>query len=117
MEWIKDNLGKRDVEKVFEAVASILRHTFRGADILTSFGEGRFAGLAVDAAIDSSVPIYSRLQDNLRRLNLERKFRFELLLNTGIVTFDPEYPQTVEELLEDADELMKEQKKSKKQHL
>ncbi|MDH3972842.1 MAG: diguanylate cyclase [Deltaproteobacteria bacterium] len=103
MEDRMEKLGQIGVEKVLRETATILRHSFRGADILAYLENLEFAGLAVGAAVDSSSTIHARLKDNLHIFNSQRVLGFRLALNAEIVTYDPEHPQTIEEMMAEAE--------------
>ena len=98
-----EKLGQVGVEKVLRETVTILRHSFRGADILAYLENLEFCGLAVGAAIDSSTTIHARLMENLRIFNSQRVLGFNLALNAEIVTYDPEHPQTIEEMMAEAE--------------
>lgn len=103
MEERMEKLGQIGVEKVLRETATILRHTFRGADILAYLENLEFAGLAVGATLDSSSTIHARLKENLRIFNSQRILGFRLALNAEIVTYDPEHPQTIDEMMAQAE--------------
>jgi len=103
MEARMEKLGQIGVEKVLRETTTILRHSFRGADILAYLENLEFCGLAVGAAIDSSQTIHDRLMENLRIFNSQRVLGFKLALNAEIVSYDPEHPQTIEEMMAEAE--------------
>ncbi len=102
----REGMDNAIYESILRETTSILRHTFRGADILASFDDGEFAGLAVGAPLDSKKIIYSRLKEHLMKFNLENRLGFELLLNTAILMYDPEYPRSIREMIEEAEALL-----------
>ncbi len=107
----KEHLDAAGADKILRETGNVIRHSFRGADILSSFDDGRFAGLAVGAEIDSSKTIESRLKTNLNSFNAAKVLTFELNLHVGIVALDLDASQTIEELMEEADRLLEAQKR------
>lgn len=107
----KEKLDRVAFDKVLRGTATVMRHTFRGADILVSFGDGRFAGLAVGAPVDSIAMIRSRLTENLRKFNLEKSLPYDLSISTDIIKYDPEYPQSIEDMMEEAEALLSERRR------
>ena len=106
----RERMGEPGFEKVLRETSTLLRHSFRGADIISSFGDGTFSGLAVGASIDSSSTIDARIRENLKRFNSEDILGFKLSLITAIIIFDPEYPLSIEEMFLEADKTMKEKR-------
>jgi len=111
MEERMEKLGQVGVEKVLRETAEILRHSFRGADILAYLENLEFAGLAIGAAVDSSSTIHARLKENLRIFNSQRVLGFKLSLNVEIINYEPDHPQTIEEMMAEAEDSL-----AKKRH-
>jgi len=113
MEERKDRLGKVGCEDVLRESANILRHSLRGADLLTSLENGSFAGFVVGDPEESRYAIDLRMRNNLKELNSRHILGFKLELNMKFVVFDDESPQSIEEMMKEAEGLMARSRKEK----
>jgi len=95
-------------------VSTILKDTFREADILARLGGDEFVVLAVDALLESAETMTSRIQATLEIGNREGQRPYKLNLSTGVARCDPEVPCSVSELIVEADRLMYSQKQARK---
>jgi two-component system cell cycle response regulator len=111
---VNDTFGHGQGDLVLKEVSSILKETFREADIQARFGGDEFVVLAVDASIDSVELLTNRIQTNLEKRNLQKDRPYPLTLSMGIARFDPTAPSTVSEMIAQADSLMYLQKQEKK---
>jgi diguanylate cyclase (GGDEF)-like protein len=111
---INDTHGHEAGSQALKEIAGILRHTFRSSDIIARIGGDEFVILETSAEQTNTQISISRLLENIRRRNAETLCAYELSLSIGIVRggFD-NYP-TVEALLMRGDELMYEEKRSKR---
>ncbi len=103
MEERKDRLGTVGCEDVLRESATILRHSLRGADILTSLENGSFAGFVVGDPDESRDAIGLRMRNNLKELNSRHILGFKLELNMEFVIFDDEAQQSIEEMMKEAE--------------
>ena len=113
MEERKDRLGTVGCEDVFRESANILRHSLRGADILTFLENGSFAGFVVGEPKGSQDAITLRMRNNLKELNSRHILGFKLELNIEFVIFDDDAPQSIEEMMKEAEGLMSRRRKEK----
>ena len=113
MEERKDRLGTVGCEDVLRESANILRHSLRGADLLTSLENGSFAGFVVGDPNGSRDAIGLRMMNNLKELNSRHILGFKLELNLKFVVFDDEAPQSIEEMMKEAEGLMARSRKEK----
>lgn len=103
MEERRERLGTVGCEDVLRESANVLRHSLRGADILTSLENGSFAGFVVGDHHESRGAIDLRMRNNLKELNSRHILGFKLELNLEFVIFDDEDPQSIEEMMEEAE--------------
>ena len=61
----------------------------------------------------NTVALIGRLEERLNAFNLENNFPYKLSISAGFVAFDSDSIKNIDELLEEADKLMYEQKKGK----
>ena len=117
LKLVNDTYGHDEGDRVLADVATILRTSFRDSDVVARVGGDEFVVLAMEAARVSAELFTRRIQEKLNIYNSlpERKPRSPLGLSTGVSTFDPELPATIDELTSRADAQMYEQKRRKKQ--
>jgi diguanylate cyclase (GGDEF)-like protein len=112
LKHINDSYGHPEGDLAIMRTADALRHTFRNSDILARFGGDEFCILAMEAAIQNEKSIHDRLNENLRSCN-PGEDRYALSLSTGVARFNPRCPNTVEELIAEADRRMYEEKRDR----
>lgn len=110
---INDTMGHQEGDESLLAVATILMDTFRSSDIIARIGGDEFVVLQMKNPEDSLSISTERLQENIAEHNTKLQKPYKLSLSLGTVTYDPAQPQSLEQLLAEADEKMYEQKKSK----
>jgi diguanylate cyclase (GGDEF)-like protein len=109
---INDRLGHAAGDLALVDVASLLKHTFRDGDVVARLGGDEFAILANDARDETQ--LLTRLKANVDAYNAARKNGYELSLSVGSICVEPDTTRTVEELLADADAVMYERKRARK---
>lgn len=111
---INDTHGHDEGSHALKKIAEILRRTFRSSDILARIGGDEFVILETDAGPTDTQTSVARLQENLRQHNAESAQDYALSLSVGIVRGGVDNDSTVETLLTRGDELMYEEKRSKR---
>lgn len=114
MKWINDNLGHHEGDLALQETAFLLKETFRKSDIVARLGGDEFVVAALEASEKGSDAIICRLEQNLADRNAMENRSYQLAISIGAAIFDPEFPCSIEELLERADALMYMQKSEKK---
>lgn len=113
LKLVNDTLGHQEGDRALIDTAHILKQTFREPDIIARIGGDEFAALIIEASRADSEAIAGRLKENIRAFNRKRARPYHLSLSAGIAHFDPASPSFVNELLEQADRLMYEEKRLK----
>ncbi len=114
MKWINDNLGHKAGDQALIDAASVLQKSFRKSDIIARIGGDEFVSLAVATRQVTSDMILKRLQRNLKILNKRKDAKsYQLSLSVGVTSFDPDKPCTLEQLINQGDEMMYKEKRSK----
>jgi len=114
LKTINDTHGHAQGDQVLQEISTILKGTFREADIVARIGGDEFVVLAVDTSMESADVLINRIQSFLEKGDQQSDWLHQLSLSVGITHYDPEVPCTVSEMIAKADGLMYEQKQEKK---
>jgi diguanylate cyclase (GGDEF)-like protein/PAS domain S-box-containing protein len=109
---INDTHGHADGDRALMATADVFNRTFRDSDVVARVGGDEFAILAIEADSNHLDNIRTRLQQALDMANRGQMYPFQLSVSIGVVSFDPEQHNTVEELMDLADREMYAHKRS-----
>ena len=101
---INDDFGHATGDIALVEAAAILRKTYRSADIIARLGGDEFTAFPLEAGSDNASLLLKRLQDAIDRYNAESKRPYKLSMSVGISRFNPERCQTIQQLLEEADQ-------------
>lgn len=111
---INDTLGHRAGSMAINAVADILRRTFRDCDIVARLGGDEFAVLVPNFQKTETRNLLERLERNLRRYNEESSHEFTIALSVGAVEIDHQQSVNIEDHMARADEVMYREKRKRK---
>ena len=112
---INDNLGHEAGDRALREIAELLRtRSFRRADLVARIGGDEFAVLATEITHTDDARVVKRVEDALQRANEIPGREYTLSLSFGLAYFDPERPQTLEELIVEADQRMYQAKHSQR---
>jgi len=112
---INDRLGHEAGDRALCEIAQLLRTgSFRDADLVARLGGDEFAILATEISRTDGDTIVRRVEDAVRRANEAPGREFALSLSAGVALFDPERPQTLDELIGEADRRMYQAKNSER---
>ena len=112
---INDDYGHPEGDRALENVAGILKDTFREPDILARIGGDEFVVLAIEGtSAGSSEVLSSRFFNQLEAFNEKEERPYRVSVSLGIVRQMPGEATTIEELMAQADRLMYEKKRQKK---
>jgi len=109
---VNDKYGHKEGDMALINVANILKETFRKSDIIARIGGDEFVILAIETSWAVRDILALRLQENVRRHNAVNH-PYKLSLSVGFSCYDPENPRSVEELIEEADRYMYEEKQGR----
>ena len=113
MKRINDEFGHDEGDNALIQTARILNSSFRSTDIIARLGGDEFTVLVTDLNASKEEAI-TRLNDNLKAYNATEKRGHKLAFSIGVATLEPERMACFEELLEQADQAMYEQKRMKR---
>ena len=112
---INDNNGHQAGDQALLQTAEILNKTFRQSDIIGRLGGDEFAVLTTSDVDPGRVGACERFSEALKESNRINDFGFKLDLSVGVARYDSKNPCSLEEFISQADSLMYECKKKKKQ--
>jgi len=113
MKRINDEFGHNEGDNALINTAAILNRSFRSSDIIARLGGDEFTVLVTDLNASKEDAI-ARLNENLRAYNAVDTRGHKLAFSIGVATLEPERMTCFEELLEQADQAMYEQKRMKR---
>jgi diguanylate cyclase (GGDEF)-like protein/PAS domain S-box-containing protein len=113
MKKINDEFGHNEGDNALIQTAEILNRSFRSTDIIARLGGDEFTVLVTDLNASKEEAI-TRLNDNLKAYNASETRGHKLAFSIGVATLEPERMACFEELLEQADQAMYEQKRMKR---
>ena len=104
---INDRLGHEAGDRALREIARLLRAGwFRESDLVARLGGDEFAIMATENSGTDGDEVVRRVLDAVRLANEAPDRDFALSVSAGIAIFDPERPQTLDELIRVADRRM-----------
>ncbi|MBU4349792.1 PAS domain S-box protein [bacterium] len=110
---INDSFGHEEGDKVLKEVVKLFKSTLREIDIICRMGGDEFLLILPDSSLRDIPLIKERLNKNLERLNQALNEPYKIEFSTGFSSYDPDNPQSVDELIRIADKKMYEEKNGK----
>jgi diguanylate cyclase (GGDEF)-like protein len=111
LKQINDEFGHAAGDQVLRDAATVLRRTYRSADIIARLGGDEFTAFPLEAGSDTALILVERLWKTIAGHNHETRRPYALSLSVGVGRFDPSVCQTVEQLLSEADRELYSQKR------
>jgi diguanylate cyclase (GGDEF)-like protein len=106
-------LGHEQGDRVIKDAAAVLRGVFRDGDVLGRIGGDEFVALLPNFAPAARDPLLERLAAAIR-WHGERETRpYRLSMSAGVTFMDWERPQSLDELVADADHAMYARKRAR----
>jgi diguanylate cyclase (GGDEF)-like protein len=118
MKQINDTGGHIAGDQALIAIAQVLSYTFRGSDVVARMGGDEFAVITCGTesqSLDNADNIIARLESAVTRHNKRHLDEPALSISYGAIFFDPAENKTLDQMLLEADQLMYENKRRKKQ--
>jgi diguanylate cyclase (GGDEF)-like protein/PAS domain S-box-containing protein len=113
MKKINDEFGHNEGDNALIQTAELLNRSFRSSDIVARLGGDEFIVLVTDLNANKEEAI-NRLNENLKAYNNSETRAHKLAFSIGVATLEPERMTCFDELLEQADQAMYEQKRMKR---
>lgn len=111
---INDQWGHQEGDAALVETATLIRESFREADIIARLAGDEFVILVMGALPEGEMAVTSRFERNLARLNATLNRRYQLSVSVGAASYHPLSPSSIDELIERADAMMYRKKSEKK---
>ena len=112
---INDRFGHQTGDKVLQEVATILQKQVRECDLVVRYGGDEFLILLPETSGQTQT-LKERIMKAVHDWNNQNNIlTFPLSLSIGCAHWDPESPQSIEDVLAEADRMMYEEKRREKQ--
>ncbi|MFC1807766.1 GGDEF domain-containing protein [Candidatus Omnitrophota bacterium] len=113
MKWINDHLGHEGGDKAIVSIAKVLKATFRGSDVIGRVGGDEFAILVFESKEENADILTNRLNKKLQEAERDFKPKCGLKLSVGIAANNPDESKSIEDLIEQADTRMYDEKRTR----
>ena len=111
---INDEFGHKEGDKAIAQMANLFQSILREVDIIIRMGGDEFLLIFPESSLKDISIINERFNKNLIKLNQTIKRAYKIGFSMGISCYDPDNPQSSDELIRIADEKMYKEKKNKK---
>jgi diguanylate cyclase (GGDEF)-like protein len=116
LKHINDTFGHKEGDRAIVKASEVLKEAFRGSDIIARLGGDEFAVLAVEADTGAAQRPLMELEHELGELKARKELPYPLSLSIGVARSNPNNDESIEELLQQADAFMYEEKRKKNRH-
>jgi len=113
MKGINDKLGHEAGDAALRRTAAVLHAAFRTSDIIARFGGDEFVVLCPNTGPETAAPLLAGLERHIGEANARAAVPWRLALSVGYAAFDPQLPDTLDELIRAADAAMYASKQGK----
>lgn len=103
---INDRYGHAEGDRALKSFADMLRHVCRQTDIAARIGGDEFVLLLPNATESDVEKILLRFTDMVEQANREQDLDYKIAFSYGIVHFEAEKHQSLDDLLAEGDQLM-----------
>jgi len=110
---INDTFGHGEGDQVLKKVVKLLKSTLRDVDIICRMGGDEFLLIFSNSSPKDLPIINERFNKNLIKLNQTIQKPYKIGFSIGISCYNPDNPQSIDELIRIADNRMYEDKKKK----
>lgn len=112
---VNDQHGHKAGDQVIIDMATILKETFRSSDVIARMGGDEFVVFGTsDSELESDIVFVRRMEENLKIYNEKTRHPYMLSCSVGAAYYDPQSPESLDEILSRADTIMYEEKRKKK---
>ena len=104
MKNINDQFGHPQGDVALQAVATVLKASFRSSDILARIGGDEFAVCSLISHMDNFNTIRDRIQHQVMALKQKERYPFTLSISIGFATNRLKQKETLDDIMERADQ-------------
>ena len=110
---INDTFGHEEGDKVLKEAVKLSKSTLREIDIICRIGGDEFLLILPDSSLRDIPLIRERLNKNFERLNQTLNEPYKIGFSIGFSCYNPDNPQSIDELIKIADKNMYKEKNNK----
>ncbi len=110
---INDNYGHAEGDRALIAFTEQMKDSFRETDLFARLGGDEFVILFTNSSIEKARDAMKRFSGSMEKLNQKARRGYNITFSYGVVEFDPDKHDSVDNLLTEGDSLMYECKKQK----
>lgn len=110
LQGINDTLGFQEGDMMIKDAADVIKANFRRSDIIARVGGDEFIVFLIGTSEDHVETINSNFRKNLEIHNSKRHQKYKLLMKTSVSYYDPEYNDSIDNMLAQAGDRLNEQK-------
>lgn len=111
---INDQFGHAEGDKALIAFADQMRKVFRSSDVFARVGGDEFVALITDTDEKNIGVTLSRFQHAIDDYNRQAQRGYDVKYSVGHISFEPDKYESIDDLLSQADSMMYEHKKARK---
>ena len=112
---MNDTFGHQEGDRILREIAHILKETSRESDIVARLGGDEFVVFYEGNATNSAEIIKNRLSQKIEINNANRQSNRSISISMGLVEFTHSKMDSINEMLSQAEVLMYEQKRKKRE--
>ena len=103
---INDNFGHGEGDRALRTFSSVMKEVFRDSDLFARLGGDEFVALLSNTTVESANTVMDRFKRDIDLLNSQSGRGYEILFSFGVVAFNPDIFNDIDELLAEGDRLM-----------
>jgi diguanylate cyclase (GGDEF)-like protein/PAS domain S-box-containing protein len=111
LKLVNDNFGHQEGDELLQKVSDILQHSLRRNDKVVRFGGDEFLLILLQSNQDSAEMIWLRIKEKLKQATKNNKKSYKISASHGAAEYSPDYQKSLDQLINQADNAMYEEKK------
>ena len=110
---INDDYGHHEGDFALKSFASVMQDAFREVDIIGRIGGDEFVVFLTDTDNEKLESILARFSDLVNQANVQNAKPYNIEFSAGVVHFPHDCELSLEQMIQQADDAMYEQKKGR----